>query len=111
MQTSTTLYSTNLYPGHADQGDPRGLVDHDLLGLGESGRLQDAPGELVDLEALQGRRLVADRALPRALLAVVLEVGLEVEALQVLAVVTPGGQGHPLEGQRAVEEHLRKTER
>ena len=43
--------------------------------------------------------LLADRTLPEPFLAVQLEVGLEVPALSVATVVTPGRHTDPLEGQ------------
>ena len=77
-----------------DDSDVGGVIDGDLVGLGKSLRLHDAPGELVDLEPLEERGLVAHGALPKAALAVGLEVRLEVKALQVPALVAAGGQRH-----------------
>ena len=87
------------------------MVDGDLVGLGEPLRLHDAPRELVDLESLEERGLVADGALPEAAFAVGLEVGLEVEALQVLALVAAGGQRHSAERQRTAQRDLRRVEK
>ena len=43
--------------------------------------------------------LLADGALPQALVAVQLEVGLQVESLDVSTVLAPRGQRYPLVGQ------------
>ena len=50
--------------------------------------------------------LLAHRALPHPLLAVELEVGLEVEALYVSALVAPGRHRDPPEGEGAAQAHL-----
>ena len=97
--------------------DPRGCAAHGAhvcagverhgVGVGEPGRLQDGPGELVHLEGLQRRRRVADRAPPPGVLrAGGAEEGLQVEALQVPAVRPASRKGHPTAGQRAQEGHL-----
>ena len=52
--------------------------------------------------------LLAHGALPHPLLAVELEVGLQVEALDVSALVAPGRHPHPPEGQGAAQAHLKK---
>ena len=88
--------------------------------------LHDAPHVLVHLEPLQQGRLaarwghvrhwpvqhtvilLAHGALPHPLLAVELEVGLQVEALDVSALVAPGRHPHPPEGQGAAQAHLKK---
>ena len=102
-------FDLRLHAGE-DDSDVGGVVDGDLVGLGEALGLDDAPGELVDLEALQEEVLVADGALPEAaaLLAVGLQVGLEVEALQVFALGAAGGQRHPPERQRTPQRDLRR---
>ena len=55
--------------------------------------------------------LLAHRALPHPLLAVELEVGLEVEALYVSALVAPGRHPHPPEGEGAPQAHLQKKKK
>lgn len=54
------------------------------------------------------RHSLADGTPPRAPLAVQLQVGLQVEALYVLALVPPGGQRDPLEGDGTLEGHLER---
>ena len=54
--------------------------------------------------------LLAHGALPHPLLAVELEVGLQVEALDVSALVAPGRHPHPPEGQGAAQAHLKKEQ-
>ena len=55
--------------------------------------------------------LLAHGALPHPLLAVELEVGLQVEALDVSALVAPGRHPHPPEGQGAPQAHLKKQKK
>ena len=55
--------------------------------------------------------LLAHGALPHPLLAVELEVGLQVEALDVSALVAPGRHPHPPEGQGAAQAHLKKRKK
>ena len=94
-----------------------------------SAHLHDAPHVLVHLEPLQQRRLaarwghvrhylvqntvilLAHGALPHPLLAVELEVGLQVEALDVSALVASGRHRDPPEGQGAAQAHLKKRKK
>jgi len=68
--------------------------------------LDNTPHELVNLKSLKQGRFVAYWAFPQALFTVELEIGLQIEALYMAAVVASCRKTNPLESQRTPKAHL-----
>ena len=75
----------------------------------ELGALEQLNVESVQEERLKIGRPIADRAQPLWLLLVHAQVGVRVEALEVVAGGGAGGVGHPSHAQRTRHRHLHTT--
>lgn len=127
-----TVAARTKHAVHPQRSPIRRVINHNLLHvLIAAQRVQDGPHVLVNLQGLcqsrftvkeRDRRyvnksprddpvrphLLAQRTPPVAPFAVQLQVGLEVEACQMSTLVSSGGQGDALEGDRTLEAHIQR---